>query len=142
MKKLSNGAYTLPGDTLDEIDNPAVDRRKRGDWRFAETFKPGTYFVTTHEHTGDYPYTEINIHKGRASFGITIGKRNFDDFAPLLDALVPDDSLDSALRYAKREHYVDPIDVLVRLVEAGVVSDDAVRVAVHAQREADIVDDE
>ncbi|MHA2055960.1 MAG: hypothetical protein ACW99F_20515 [Candidatus Hodarchaeales archaeon] len=139
---LRSGAYTLPA-TDAPILNPAADGRKRNDWRAAGSFEPGRYFVTVRETEenfggGDETITirTINVRKLHG-YGIDLGRRNVEDFAEFLDALVPDDTLDSLVRYAKIERYVDPVDVLVRLVEAGVVSDDAVRLAVHAQEQAD-----
>jgi len=145
MRKLKHtfcdGAYTLPW-TAEPLLNPAADGRTRNDWRTAPTFEPGTYFVTTYEHDEvgpdgeDWSYTTFGVHKGSGS-SIRMGAAKEDGFAEFLDALVVDDSLASFVRYSEVEHYVCSIDVLMRLVEAGVVSDDAVRVAVAAQRQAD-----
>jgi len=142
MRTLRSGAYTLPA-TTSPILNPAADGRARHDWRKAATFEPGRYFVTVRESVenfggGDETITIRTITVQRLSgYGIDLGRRSLEDYAEFLDALVVDDSLDSFLRYSKIENYVDPVDVLVRLVEAGVVSDDAARVAVAATKQAD-----
>jgi len=143
MRTIRNGAYTLEASIL----NPIADGRSRNDWRKAPTFEPGRYFVTVYVHVDEprsaYSFSTrivfrtINVRRSLRDSGIEFNARQLDNlssesgqgFKALLDALVVDDSLDSAIRFAEIEGHVDPVDVLLRLVEAGVVSDDAVRLA-------------
>ena len=127
-----DGAYTLPP-TDEPLLNPRADGRTRNDWRTAPTFEVGAYYVTTHERDEDCAAI-ISVRKG-VYRSINITHRAEEKFAEFLDALVVDNSLDSLVHYYQSEHRVYPADVLMRLVEAGAVSDDAVRVALAAQRQ-------
>lgn len=129
---MKSGAYTLQSQTDTIVLNPAADGRKRSDWRFADTFEPGIYFVTVFP-VDHHTHFACSVFKEGESTWLSIGQRNSEKYTPFLESLMADDSLRSLVRYAMVEDHLDPVEVLVRLVEAGVVSDDAVRVAVAAE---------
>ena len=126
---LRDGAYRLER----RVSNPCVDRRKRYDWRYAETFEPGPYFLTVfrREHAID-----VYVRHGRLSLRAHAGLgrdgwRWVGPTAPaadrLLIALRPDESLEGALQFVEAEYDAHAREVLLRLVRAGAVSESAVR---------------
>jgi hypothetical protein len=155
---LQNGAYVL----REPIPNPRPDGRKRA-WFTDPEIPAGRYFVSVvedwgPEDGGDLPpafqvwaYRDVGVHAGRfvpSLDGFIVGDRWANDtpgnlrLAALLDAAEPDPSLEGALGYARKCDYVYAADVLLRLVRSGVVSEDAVRVAIAAQKEAEAAEAE
>lgn len=122
---VKDGAYRLGK----SVDNPGADRRAKRDWRKAQAFEPGVYYVCSTQ-TGF-----LRVEHVGSEYGLFISAVNVADFKPLLDALDPDCSLEEHLRFMERFHYVKPRDVILRLVEAGIVSENAVRAATKLQKD-------
>lgn len=124
MKSHEDGAYrlNLP------VKNPTADRRSKRDWRKAQTFEPGIYYIASTQMGG------LRVEHVSSEYGLYIASLNMADFQPLLDALEPEVSLEHHLRYMERIHHVRSRDVLVRLVESNILSETTVYHAVKLQK--------
>lgn len=128
--KTEPGIYRLN----QEVENPKPDGRKRGDWRFSKTFKPGTFVVGVHDWGfKDRPALMISIKPLRGPDRWSLETQECT--AAILPHLTKEDDLEAQLSYAEKEHYVNMREVLLRLVRSGTLAEQSVLVAVSAERE-------
>lgn len=122
-----------------EVVNPLPDGRKRNDWRFSKTFKPGSFIVGVHDW-GDKerPCWVISIRPLRGINRWSLETRECTE--AIVPHLVEDRDLESQLQFAEKEHFVNMLEVLLRLVRSGTLSEQSVLVAVSAEREKDHVE--
>lgn len=148
---VKDGCYTL----IEPIDNPHPDGRKR-DWHCQKTLPKGRYIACVYDdpnlldsgttlRTIDLAWTGGHNVYGSMSMCLRMHRdgtvtrtgANNARVEALINHMVSDDSLTGALSFAAKEQYVSPAVLLLYLVESGVVSDDAVRIAIKAIHERD-----
>jgi len=148
---ITAGTYTLP----ESFDNPNVDRRVKNDWTRLETIEAGRYVATVYDYDppsrdSKYHARVIEICRGPTGYRHTsaslkietetgevlcVGRTNpLTDM--LIERLVPDESIEGLLAYARRKDYIDTEDIFNFLRASGVITDALIRTAVHGIRRA------